>query len=63
MSCRQVNQCPPGLMNLITGLFGLIRNLIAHETKIKFAIEEDTALDLMILISYTINALTRHYDN
>ena len=39
-------------MNLIKGLFGLIRNPTAHVPKIKFPIEEDEALDLMILISY-----------
>lgn len=41
-----------GLMNAIKGLFGIIRNPTAHEPKIKFTIEEDEALDLMILVSY-----------
>ncbi|MFZ1528346.1 MAG: TIGR02391 family protein [Ferruginibacter sp.] len=41
-----------GLMNVIKGLFGLIRNPTAHEPKIKFRIEEDEALDLMIMVSY-----------
>ena len=48
-----------GLMNSIKELFGLIRNLTAHVPKIKFAIEEDEALDLMILISYTHKRLDR----
>jgi len=48
-----------GIMNLIKGLFGLIRNPTAHVPKIKFAIEEDEALDLMILISYTHKRLDR----
>jgi uncharacterized protein (TIGR02391 family) len=48
-----------GLMNLIKGLFGLIRNPTAHVPKIKFAIEEDEALDLMSLISYTHKRLDR----
>ena len=48
-----------GLMNLIKGLFGLIRNPTAHVPKIKFTIEEDEALDLMILISYTHKRLDR----
>jgi len=48
-----------GLMNLIKGLFGLIRNPTAHLPKIKFAIEEDKAFDLMILISYTHKRLDR----
>ena len=46
-------------MNSIKELFGLIRNLTAHVPKIKFAIEEDEALDLMILISYTHKRLDR----
>jgi uncharacterized protein (TIGR02391 family) len=48
-----------GLMNLIKGLFGLIRNPTAHVPKIKFKIEEDEALDLMILISYTHKRLDK----
>jgi hypothetical protein len=46
-------------MNLIKGLFGLIRNPTAHEPKIKFIIEEDEALDLMILISYAHKRLDK----
>lgn len=41
-----------GLMNLIKGLFGLIRNPTAHTPKIKFPIGEEEALELMNLISY-----------
>lgn len=41
-----------GLMNLIKGLFGLIRNPTAHTPKIKFPIGEEEALKLMNLISY-----------
>lgn len=48
-----------GLMNLIKGLFGLIRNPTAHVQKIKFAIDEEEAFDLMILISYTHKRLDR----
>ena len=48
-----------GLMNLIKGMFGLIRNPTAHVPKIKFEIDEDEALDLMILISYTHKRLDR----
>jgi len=48
-----------GLMNLIKGLFGLIRNPTAHEPKIKFAIDENEALDLMILISYAHKRLDK----
>lgn len=48
-----------GLMYLIKGLFGLIRNPTAHVPKIKFTIDEDEALDLMILISYTHKRLDK----
>lgn len=48
-----------GLMNLIKGLFGLIRNPTAHEPKVKFAIDENEALDLMILISYAHKRLDK----
>jgi uncharacterized protein (TIGR02391 family) len=41
-----------GLMNVIKGLFGLIRNPTAHVPKIKFIIEEEEALDVMTLVSY-----------
>ena len=40
-----------GLMIAMKGLFGIIRNPTAHEPKIKFTIEEDEVLDLMILVS------------
>lgn len=40
-----------GLSNLIKGLFGLIRNPTAHAPKIKFAITEEDALDIMTTIS------------
>lgn len=40
-----------GLCNLIKGLFGLIRNPPAHVPKIKFAIDEDEALDVMTTVS------------
>lgn len=40
-----------GLMNIIKGLFGLIRNPTAHIPKIKFVISEDDALDTLIVVS------------
>jgi uncharacterized protein (TIGR02391 family) len=40
-----------GLCNLIKGLFGLIRNPTAHVPKIKFAINEEEALDIMTIVS------------
>jgi uncharacterized protein (TIGR02391 family) len=40
-----------GLMNLVKGVFGFIRNPTAHAPKIKFVIEEEDALDWMTIIS------------
>jgi len=41
-----------GMMNLIKGVFGLIRNPTAHDPKIKFEINEEEALDMFSTISY-----------
>ncbi|HEX4373727.1 MAG TPA: TIGR02391 family protein, partial [Puia sp.] len=48
-----------GLSNMIKGLFGLIRNPTAHRPKIKFIIEEEEALDIMTLISFTHKKLDK----
>ncbi|WP_449435075.1 TIGR02391 family protein [Pedobacter steynii] len=40
-----------GLMNMIKGLFGLIRNPTAHTPKIKFVITEEEALDVLTVVS------------
>ena len=48
-----------GYANYIRGLFGLIRNPIAHEPKIKFIIKEDEALDIFSSISYVHKRLDR----
>lgn len=40
-----------GLMNMIKGLFGLIRNPTAHTPKIKFPISEEEALDILTVVS------------
>lgn len=40
-----------GFLNIIKGLFGLIRNPIAHEAKIKFPISEEDALDILSVVS------------
>ncbi len=40
-----------GLMNMIKGLFGLIRNPTAHAPKIKFPISEEEALDTLTVVS------------
>lgn len=41
-----------GLSNLIKGVLGLFRNPTAHEPKIKWNIEENDALDLLVMLSY-----------
>lgn len=48
-----------GLMNLIKSLFGLIRNPTAHKPKIMFTIEEDEALDLMVMVSFVHKKLDK----
>jgi uncharacterized protein (TIGR02391 family) len=48
-----------GLMNIIKGLFGIIRNPTAHEPKLLFEIGENEALDLMIMISYVHRRLDK----
>lgn len=48
-----------GLMNLIKGLFGLIRNPTAHTPKIEFEINEDEALDIMTTVSLIHKRLDR----
>ncbi|MBI9047008.1 MAG: TIGR02391 family protein [Anaerolineaceae bacterium] len=40
-----------GLMNLLKGLFGTFRNTLAHEPKIKWAINEQDAMDILTLAS------------
>lgn len=41
-----------GLMNLFKGLFGTFRNTTAHAPKIKWAIDEQDALDMLTFVSY-----------
>jgi uncharacterized protein (TIGR02391 family) len=48
-----------GFVNIIRGLFGVIRNPTAHEPKIKFVIEEEEALDVMVMVSFTHKRLDR----
>jgi len=40
-----------GLLNLIKGAYGLVRNPTAHRAKIVFPVTEAEALDIMVLIS------------
>jgi uncharacterized protein (TIGR02391 family) len=48
-----------GLMNIIKGLFGLIRNPTAHIPKIKFLVSEDEALDILTVVSFVHKKLDR----
>lgn len=41
-----------GFANLLKGLYGMFRNPIAHEVKVKWEIIEEDALDIMSLVSY-----------
>jgi uncharacterized protein (TIGR02391 family) len=48
-----------GFSNLLKGLFGMFRNTIAHEPKIKWIILEQDALDCLTLISMLHRILDR----
>lgn len=41
-----------GFMNLLKGLFGTFRNTLAHTPKIKWAINEQDAIDMLIFASF-----------
>jgi uncharacterized protein (TIGR02391 family) len=41
-----------GFVNMLIGLFGMIRNPIAHEPKIEWPMEEIDALDILTIISF-----------
>ena len=40
-----------GFVNLLIGLFGTIRNPLAHNPKVEWPMEEDDALDILTLAS------------
>lgn len=40
-----------GFINLLTGVFGMFRNVTAHAAKIEWNIEEEEAFDLLTLVS------------
>ena len=48
-----------GFANLLKGVFGVFRNVTAHEPRIKWEINEQDALDLLTLVSY----IHRRLDN
>jgi uncharacterized protein (TIGR02391 family) len=50
-----------GLMNLIKGLFGLFRNTTAHAPKIKWAINEQDALDMLTMASLVHRRIDNSY--
>jgi uncharacterized protein (TIGR02391 family) len=41
-----------GFVSLLTGLYGMVRNPVAHEAKIEWSMSEQDALDIMTTISY-----------
>ena len=41
-----------GFGNLLKGIFGTFRNVTAHAPKLKWAIGEQDALDLLTMVSY-----------
>jgi len=41
-----------GFVSLLTGLYGMVRNPVAHEAKIEWDMSEQDALDIMTTISY-----------
>ena len=48
-----------GFSNLLKGLFGMFRNPTAHSAKIKWDINEEDALDIMAIISYSHKRLDK----
>lgn len=48
-----------GFANLMKGLFGTFRNVTAHAPKIKWPIEEQDALDLLSMASFTHRRLDK----
>jgi uncharacterized protein (TIGR02391 family) len=40
-----------GLLNLVLGLFGTVRNPLAHNPKVEWAMNEQDALDILTLVS------------
>ena len=48
-----------GFMNLLKGLYGTIRNPLAHEPKTEWAMNEQDALDILTMISLVHRKLDR----
>jgi len=50
-----------GFVNMLVGLFGMIRNPTAHEPKIEWPMEEIDALDILTMISFIHRKLDKTY--
>jgi len=50
-----------GFVNLLIGLYGMIRNPTAHEPKIEWPMEEMDALDILTMISFIHRKLDKAY--
>jgi uncharacterized protein (TIGR02391 family) len=50
-----------GFMNLLKGLYGTIRNPLAHDPKVEWAMAEQDALDIMTVISLVHRKLDQAY--
>jgi uncharacterized protein (TIGR02391 family) len=48
-----------GFANLLKSVFGTLRNVTAHASKIHWTIEEQDALDLLTMVSYLHQRLDR----
>jgi uncharacterized protein (TIGR02391 family) len=50
-----------GFINMLIGLYGMIRNPTAHEPKIEWPMEEIDALDILTIISFVHRKLDKAY--
>jgi len=50
-----------GFLNLLIGLYGMIRNPTAHEPKIEWQMDENDALDILTTISFVHRKLDKAY--
>jgi uncharacterized protein (TIGR02391 family) len=50
-----------GFVNMLVGLFGMVRNPVAHEPKIEWPMEEIDALDILTMISFVHRKLDMAY--
>ena len=50
-----------GFMNLLKGLYGAIRNPLAHDPKVEWVMTEQDALDILTMISLVHRKLDQAY--